>query len=423
MNSNFSETATPLAALQSRRSVLGPAYRLFYDEPLMPVRGEGVWLFDASGRRYLDAYNNVPVVGHAHPRVVDAIARQAATLNTHTRYLHPRVIEYAERLLSHYPAPLDRAMFTCTGSEANDLALRMARAVTGGTGVVVTAHAYHGVTALLAEMSPSLAPIGPHVRTISPPIARPGEDNDALAARFCADVRSAFTALRDSGFQAAALLVDTSFASDGIAVPPAGVLEGAATAARAAGALYIADEVQAGFGRLGPQWWGWRSSGAVPDLVTMGKPMGNGHPIGGVVTTSAIAQAFADRGRYFNTFGGNPVSAAAGLAVLDVLEDEGLPEQAAHVGRELGEALRARIAPLAGGVVRGQGLYWGVELVTMCGTDAGERARHAVNAMRKQGVLIGSCGSAGEVLKIRPPLQFSSAHVMQLVEALEVSMT
>lgn len=410
-------SSNSLQEMLARRRVLGPAYRLFYEEPLQPVRGEDVWLFDIDGRRYLDAYNNVPVVGHCHPEVVQALARQAALLNTHTRYLHGAVLDYAERLLAHFPAPLDTVMFTCTGSEANDLALRIARAVTGGSGVVVSTFAYHGVTMALAQMSPSLAPIGDYVRTVSPPLVQPGETGSDAGERFGKDVELAFGSLVDAGIRPAALLIDTVFASDGVVAPEPHLFDAAAAATAAAGALFVADEVQAGFGRLGADWWGFQRAKASPDIVTMGKPMGNGHPMGAVVTSADCAKGFADQGRYFNTFGGNPVSAAVGLAVLNLLE-KGLPKQVEVLGTALGLALSRSLRGLGCRSVRGCGLYWGLELEERGSLCAGERARRVMSRMKQKGVLVGACGGHGESLKIRPPLTFRSEHSELLVDTL-----
>ena len=405
-----------------RSAAMGAAYRLFYSEPLHLVRGEGVWLWDAGGRRYLDAYNNVASVGHCHPRVVAALGQQAATLNTHTRYLHPLVVDYAERLLDCLPAPLANVMFTCTGSEANDLAIRIARAATGADGVIVTGHAYHGVTETLAGMSPALGPdvpLSPQVRTV--PAPDPAADDPA--ARFAEGVRAAIASLAEAGLRPAALLVDTIFASDGILPDPVGTLAAAAEAIREAGGLLIADEVQAGFGRTGGMW-GFSRHDIVPDIVTMGKPMGNGHPVAGLAARADLVGAFGEKVRYFNTFGGNPVSAAVGLAVLDVIRDESLAQRAASTGAGLAEALRSlarRHAVL--GEVRAAGLYLGVDVRTAKGAPDSARAATLVNGMRRRGVLISAAGPAGNVLKIRPPLPFGPDHAEMLVAALEDSLT
>ena len=374
------------ALIARREAVLGPAYRLFYERPVHVVRGEGVWLYGPGGEAYLDVYNNVACVGHSHPRVVEAIARQAATLNTHTRYLTDLVVDYAERLAAILPPELGRLMFTCTGSEANDLALRIARARTGGTGVIVTANAYHGVTAAIAELSPSLGPanpLGDHVRVVP-------------VVGFAAAVRAALADMQASGIRPAALLVDTIFSSDGVFddVPDFGE---AVAAVRAAGGIFIADEVQAGFSRTGVAW-GFQRHGLSPDLVTMGKPMGNGHPVAGVAARPEVVEAFGREVRYFNTFGGNPVSCAAGLAVLDVIRDEGLEANA----REVGAYLRERLAPFGG--VRGAGLFVGLQL------ESADEATRVVQALRERRVLISATGPRGDALKIRPPLVFSRAN-------------
>jgi 4-aminobutyrate aminotransferase-like enzyme len=406
------------ALLVRRQRVLGPAYRLFYEEPLHPVRGEGVFLFDASGRRYLDAYNNVPVVGHAHPRIVAAMARQAATLNTHTRYLDEAILAYAERLLATMPAPLSQLMLTCTGSEANDLAVRIAKAATGGSGFLVTANAYHGVTEAVAALSPSLGPAvapGPHVETITPPLASPDP-----AEAFARSVEAALAALVARGIRPAAVIIDTILSSDGVLADPPGILAPGLEAVRRAGGLVIADEVQAGFGRTGTAFWGFARHGIVPDLVTMGKPMGNGYPVAGVAARPDCLAPFAELSRYFNTFGGSNLAIAVADAVLDVIEDEALMANAQAVGTALRGALEARRSEHpAIGAVRGSGLFIGVDVVDADGAPSAARATRIVNGLRQRGVLISASGPLGHVLKIRPPLPFSFAHADQLLDALD----
>jgi 4-aminobutyrate aminotransferase-like enzyme len=403
------------ALVEKRQRLLGPAYRLFYQTPVHLVRGEGVWLYDPDGNAYLDVYNNVASVGHCHPHVVAALARQASVLNTHTRYITDGVLDYAERLLATFPAGLDQVMFTCTGSEANDLAYRTARAFTGGQGFIVTQLAYHGVTSAISEMSPSLGSgitLPPHVRTIPAPDQYRAEGVD-IGARFAADVRAAIADLRAHGIAPAALLVDTIFSSDGVFAEPAGFLAPAMAEIRAAGGLFIADEVQPGFGRTGAGMWGFARHGLVPDIVTMGKPMGNGHPIAAMVARADILQRFGERTRYFNTFGGNPVSCAVGMAVMDVIEDEGLIDNAAKVGAYLADGLGdlAQRYPLIGDV-RGAGLFVGVELVRdRAGLEpATEETTRLVNLLRDRRVLISASGPFANVLKIRPPLVFSQAN-------------
>jgi 4-aminobutyrate aminotransferase-like enzyme len=414
------EASSTRDMIARRNRLLGPAYRLFYEEPVEFVRGEGVWLYDAAGHRYLDGYNNVASVGHCHPHVVEAMARQASILNTHTRYLHETVLDYAERLLATLPSEIGHVMFTCTGSEANDLALRVARTCAGGTGFIVTANAYHGVTSALTELSPSLGlplPEGSHVRLVP----APGPDQNA-GEIFARHVSDALDDMKRCGIRPAALLVDTIFSSDGVFADPPGFLRPAVEAARAAGALFIADEVQPGFGRCGGQMWGFSRHGLVPDLVTMGKPMGNGHPVAGIAARPELLAEFGRRSRYFNTFGGNPVSAAAGIAVLDVIESEGLIENAKRTGGYLiallGE-LQARHKLIA--AIRGAGLFVGVELRHggAAGTPATADAARVVNRLRELRVLVSSAGPHGNVLKIRPPLVFRAEHAELLVESLD----
>ncbi len=411
---------------ERRRALLGPGMELSYDEPLHIVRGEGAWLYDASGRAYLDAYNNVACVGHSHPAVAAAIARQSRTLNTNTRYLHEHIIEYAERLGALLPGELSVCYFVCTGSEANDLAWQMARAVSGGDGAIVTRNAYHGNTTAVAAFSPEELPDRrppDWVATVPAPDVYNGpfRDDDA-GERYAATLDEAMAALESRGHRPAAFFTDTIWSSDGVFVAPRGYLEEAWRRVRAAGGLCVADEVQAGFGRTGDYFWGFESQAVVPDIVTLGKPMGNGHPLAAVITTPAIAEAFAQDRSYFNTFGGNPVSCAAGLAVLDVLEREGLQENARVTGEHLREGLRGLQSRYPSiGDVRGAGLFAGVEFVRdrESREPAPAIARKVTNAMRREGVLIGRTGIADNVLKIRPPLVFSPAHADMLVATLD----
>lgn len=418
---------TDTQLMERRRDLLGPAYRLFYDRPVHVVRGSGVWLYDAEGRRYLDAYNNVPQVGHCHPRVVAALAHQARVLNTHTRYLHESIVEYAARLTGTFPEPLRAAMFTCTGSEANELALRVARGTTGGRGVIVTRYAYHGNTIALAEVSAAYqsaeAP-GPHVRTVPAPDSYRADVRDAseIGPYFLEFIAQAIESLRRDGIPLAALLLDTIFASDGILVPPSGYLAEAVAMVREAGGLFIADEVQGGFARTGRSMWSFQDFDVEPDIVTLGKSAGNGHPLASMITSHALLERFGKGTRYFNTYGGNPVSAAVGLAVLDVIEDEKLAGNAAQVGGFLATRLRELAAARTLiGDVRGRGLFFGVELVRDRSTKepATPEAARIVNALRERGVLLIATGPHGNVLKIRPPLCFSHDNAEELVSALD----
>ncbi|KRW59705.1 aspartate aminotransferase family protein [Pseudomonas sp. TTU2014-080ASC] len=414
--------------IERRERLLGPAYRLFYERPLHAVRGEGVWLFDLQGRRYLDAYNNVVSLGHCHPHVVEAMYRQSKQLNTHTRYLQEGILDYAEQLLGTFDGELNRVMFTCTGSEANDLALRMARQYTGGTGVIITQFAYHGVTGDIAELSPSLGPamvLPEHVRTIRAPDAyRLGAEN--VSSVFAADIRAAIADMKAHGIRPAAILFDGIFSSDGVLPGPAGFMEEGIALAQAEGLLYIADEVQPGFGRTGECMWGFMRHNVKPDIVTLGKPMGNGQPIAGIVGRSEVVDHFGRNMRYFNTFGGNPVSCAAGKAVLEVIQEENLQQRAQDTGRYLLEGL-ARLADRHEliGDVRGAGLFLGVELVTDRASKqpAAAQARKVVNHMRENGVLISAAGPLENVLKIRPLLAFTQEHADLLIESVDTALS
>lgn len=404
------------AMIERRNRVLGPAYRLFYANPVHIVRGDGVWLYDNKGNAYLDVYNNVASVGHCHPRVVEAMARQAGILSTNTRYLHDIILDYAERLLATFPDPLSQIMFTCTGSETNDLAIRIARSFTGGTGFIVTETAYHGITHAVSQISPSLGRnvnLGEHVRTVPAPDRYRAGGAD-VGVKFRADVENAIDDLLRHGIKPAALIADTIFSSDGILPDPAGFMAGAVEAVRAAGGLFIADEVQPGFGRTGDSMWGFQRHGLVPDMVSLGKPMGNGYPVAALVVKPEVVAEFGAKARYFNTFGGNTVAAATARAVLDVIQEERLQQNAAVVGRYFGDRLRE----IAGrfemiGDVRSAGLFIGVEIVSdrhKLTADA-DMASKIVNGLREKGVLISATGPRANVLKIRPPLIFTKENV------------
>ncbi|HEY7468265.1 MAG TPA: aminotransferase class III-fold pyridoxal phosphate-dependent enzyme [Acidimicrobiia bacterium] len=399
---------SPADPLNLRRERLGPALELSYHDPVRASRGEGVWLIDHDGRRLLDAYNNVPQVGHAHPEVVAALSAQARRLSTNTRYLVDGVLAYADRLAGLFPDPLGVVMFTNSGSEANDLAYQIARAVTTGRGVITTANAYHGTTTATAAMSPEEYETPSHAVTVGGEATLRRSDAAELLR---GELEEATGELHRRGETPAMVIFDTVFSSEGIFEPPAGYLPTARKWAEAAGALLVADEVQAGFGRVGPRFWGFAADGVVPDIVTLGKPMGNGYPIGAVVTTTEIAERFASRWHYFSTFAGSPLAAAAGMAVLDVIESEGLAEQAERVG----DFLRRGILALGHrGIVtaRGPGLFVGVELADTGLTDM------VVEGMRERGVLIGSTGPGDNVLKIRPPLVFGEHHAHLLLDRL-----
>jgi 4-aminobutyrate aminotransferase-like enzyme len=394
------QAPVPTEELVARRSAaLGSALTgLTYRNPVHVVRGEGVWLFDADGRRYLDAYNNVPVVGHCHPRVTEAVVRQTRLLNTHSRYLYEPLVELAERLVATMPPEtgLDAVMLVNSGSEANDLAWRLATVATGHSGAIVTEFAYHGVTTAIADFSPEEWPQGfrpEHVETITP---------------FGVGMADAVERLDSRGHGLAATYLECGFTSDGIWTPSAGEVQAIARATREAGGLLVADEVQAGHGRSGEHLWSFAEYGIAPDVVTLGKPMGNGYPVAAVIARQELFDRLKAETEVFSTFGGNPVAAKAALAVLDVIDDERLIENAKRVGKELIDALGA----LNIGDVRGHGLLVGAEL------ESAELAENVVNRMRDAGVLINRTGPDENVLKIRPPLVFSAEHVEVLVGAL-----
>lgn len=407
--------------VERRERLLGPAYRLFYQRPVHVVRGQGVWLYGPNGERYLDVYNNVACVGHSHPYVLERLAKQASVLNTHTRYLNDTVLDYAEALLENFPAALSNVMFTCTGSEANDLALRVARSVTGGSGIIVTAFAYHGVTAATAALSPSLGDAfgqGPDIRTVQAPLATTVSLPE-VGRSFAADVAAALADMKAKGVRPAAILFDTIFSSDGLRVDPPGFLAEAIGLVRQAGGLFIADEVQPGFGRTGTHMWGFQRHGVIPDIVSLGKPMGNGHPVAGIVARPELLSEFGRSVRYFNTFGGNPVSAAAGHAVLEVIHREGLLANASLVGAYLVDglvSLRGRYDII--GDIRGAGLFIGVDIVRD-GKPAPDATVWIVNQLRERHILISASGPNANVLKIRPPLPFSHEHADMFLAQLD----
>jgi 4-aminobutyrate aminotransferase-like enzyme len=383
---------------------------------------KGPWLLAADGTRYLDAYNIVAVVGHAHPVVVQAVSRQLAVLNTHSRYLHHGLVELAERLLATVPGPLDTCLFTTSGTEANELAWRMATACTGGNAAVIAEHAYHGSTRWMADLSSNEWPAGhrpDHVGTFAAPRRSTGGTNHKIANE---RVAMAASALTDHGHQAALVLADLGFTSEGILDTLTGFAAGLVDGAHQAGALFLADEVQAGYGRVGPAFWRFAAAGITPDFVALGKPMGAGYPIGALITRREIADSLARDYEYFSTFAGTPAAAAAGLAVLDVLANERLPERAGPVG----DHLRGRLRDLAGqddrlGEVRGTGLIAGIDITGR--PDARDRAgrrafaRALLDGLRDQRVLAGLTGPDGTVLKVRPPLIWEPDHADLFVAA------
>jgi 4-aminobutyrate aminotransferase-like enzyme len=409
--------------IRRRGEVFGPAAEpLTYDEPLLAHHASGVWIYDANGDRFLDAYNNVPCVGHAHPRVSEAIARQSRLVNTHLRYLHPTAIELAERLLATCPAQLDTVLFVNSGSEANDLAWRLANHVTGRRGALCTHFAYHGISEAIAPMSPEVLykeQHSDHVERWHPADAYRGEHLDA--SQFI----EALARLEAKGLPPAAVMLDGVLQSDGVQVLTPEYVHDLVHRTHEAGALWIADEVQGGHGRTGDAMWSFQRFGIEPDFVTLGKPMGNGHPIAAVITRREFLEGFADETVIFSTFGGNPVSAAAGLAVLDVLEDERVLPRVAATGHMLREAVRDATRDVSCiGDVRGMGLANAIEIVSHRASKTPDpvTASNLKNAMKRNGVLIGTTGAAANVLKVRPPLAFTEREVPMFVDALVASL-
>ncbi len=413
------------AELIARRDgVLGASYRLQYRQPVHFVRGDGMWLYDPDGRAYLDFYNNVPSLGHCNREVNAAMADQAGRISANTRYLEPHLVDYAERLVDTFPTELNRVVFTCTGSESNDLALRIARLTTGNEGVIVSSHAYHGTSMATSMVSPNLGDavtLSPSVRMVALP-GPAGVSEDVAAAFFEQQVRMAITDLKRRGIGIAALLIDTIFSSDGVWVDPPGFIAGAVKAVQEAGGLLIADEVQPGFGRTGAHMWGFERHGVVPDLVTLGKPMGNGFPIGAVVGRKPLMDRFGATARYSNTFAGNTIGIAAANAVLTILQRDQIPRNALAMGERMREGLSA-IQRTQEGIlaIRNAGLFFGVD-IGLERMDAARRRTMAldiVNLMRDDGVLLSTTGANEDALKIRPPLICQEEHVDRFLETMK----
>lgn len=416
-----------LTLRERRARLMGPNDLLFYEEPIQLVRGSGALLYDVNGREYLDCYNNVPCVGHCHPRVVEALCSQAATLNTHTRYLDEKMVSYCESLLSKFDGAYDRVALTCTGSEANDLALRLARNISGGEGIICTNGTYHGNTTAVSQLTSFYSPVGgssPAIRRIQWPDTYRlpiGIDDSNVVSFYVAKVAEAIDDLEANGIKFAGMLACPIFANEGLPLVPKGYLEQVVSLVHSRGGVFIADEVQSGFGRTG-RWWGYQNYDFTPDIITLGKPMGAGHPLAGLVTRRDLMDPYKSKEMYFNTFGGNPVSSAVGQAVLDVLEDEQLVDNASAVGAMLREALLS-IKHQHGfiGDVRGSGLFLGIDIITPDSDKTPDvpTAARIVNAMREEGVLISKAGAHDNVLKIRPPLCFSKQQGEQLLTTLD----
>jgi len=420
------------ATLAARRDrAFGVGAPLFYNAPLHIVRGEGVELFDADGRRYVDMYNNVPCVGHADPTVVEAMARQQGTLNVHSRYLHEGIVAFAERLAALHGPAIESVVFSCSGTEANEVALRMARLATGKTGIVCTNATYHGNSEAVAKLNRIGADrnAAGDVRAIPFPEKLrpllPGASEDELAEAYLDRLRNAIRGLEEDGIGFAGLIVCSIFANEGLPDVPRGFMPRAAEIVRAAGGVVIADEVQAGYCRTG-RWWGYDVTGFTPDIVVTGKPMGNGLPLAATAASRSLVEGFRAATRYFNTFASSPLQAAAGMAVIDVIERDGLRENVAVVGAFLKSALaerKARFASIAD--VRGHGLFVGVEIAKAdaARTPDTDGAVEVINRLKDKGFLTSNAGAFRNVVKIRPPLVFAQRHAEEFLVAFDATMS
>lgn len=410
--------------IDRRQAVLGPNVPTFYEEPVHLIKGEGVWVWDKDGQRYLDCYNNVPHVGHCHPHVVEAISVQAQKLNTHTRYLHEGIVDYGERLTAKFQTELNQIIMVCSGSEANDIALRMAQAATGKTGIIATDNTYHGNTMAVSQLSSRKPPIGGYAANVrhvpAPDTLRPiGGDYKSQANAFAKEIQTAIIDLETSGYGFSGFLFCPTFANEGLPDLPKNFMAPAAQIIKAAGGILISDEVQPGFGRTGDNWWGHEWLKLSPDVVTLGKPMANGHPVAAVVAKENIMADFRNAFGYFNTFGGNPVSCAAAAATLDVIEQDGLIENSRHVGKEFLERLQTIKHEVIANI-RGRGLFIALEL-EFNGFASEKSAERIVEYARNNGMLMGRTGRNRNILKLRPPMPFSTQNAEQATTILNAA--
>jgi len=410
--------------IDRRQAVLGPNVPTFYEEPVHLIKGEGVWVWDKDGQRYLDCYNNVPHVGHCHPHVVEAISVQAQKLNTHTRYLHEGIVDYGERLTAKFQTELNQIIMVCSGSEANDIALRMAQAATGKTGIIATDNTYHGNTMAVSQLSSRKPPIGGYAANVrhvpAPDTLRPiGGDYKSQANAFAKEIQTAINDLETSGYGFSGFLFCPTFANEGLPDLPKNFMAPAAQVIKAAGGILISDEVQPGFGRTGDNWWGHEWLKLSPDVVTLGKPMANGHPVAAVVAKENIMADFRNAFGYFNTFGGNPVSCAAAAATLDVIEQDGLIENSRHVGKEFLERLQTIKHEVIANI-RGRGLFIALEL-EFNGFASEKSAERIVEYARNNGMLVGRTGRNRNILKLRPPMPFSTQNAEQATTILNAA--
>ena len=416
--------------LDLRSKYLGPSLSVSYDEPLHIVRSEGQYLFDAKGNRYLDCVNNIQHVGHCHPKVVEAAQQQYKKLNTNIRYLDETIVNYAKELTSTFPEGLDVCFFANSGSEANDLALRISRNYNQSKEIIVLDSAYHGNLSSLIEIS-SYKHNGPggsgtpeHVHVIPTPDQYRGKyRGEECSGQYVQEVQNAIETIQNNGKNVSAFIAEALMGCGGQLILPKGFLKESFTKVKNAVGVCIADEIQIGFGRMGSHFWGFESEGAIPDIVTMGKSMGNGHPLSAVVTTQEIADTFNNGMEYFNSIGGNPVSCAVGQAVLDVIKEEGLQENALKVGSYLLEQLKnLQNQHDLIGEVRGRGLFIGIELVKDELVPAGAESQTIVNHMKDKGLLLSTDGPDHNVIKVKPPLVFNKENADELVKKLDETM-
>ena len=414
--------------LKRRNNLLGNNLPTFYENPIHLVKGKGVWVWDNDGKKYLDCYNNVPHVGHCHPEVVKAITDQASLLNTHTRYLHEGILDYVEKLTSTLEKNLNTAVMTCTGSESNDIAIRMAEAVTGSKGIISTDHTYHGNTALVSQLSRTNPPGEGYMNNIkhipAPDSYRPlgGVSGVPHSENFANELEKAIIDLQKKNIGFSCLIICPFFANEGFPQLSNDWLSPTQRIVKKYNGIIIADEVQPGFGRMGSHMWAHQMMKIQPDIVTVGKPMANGHPVGAVITSTDIMNSFRNSFKYFNTFGGNPVSCAAAMEVLKIIERESLMVNALEVGKyALNELKKLSLRHEIIGDVRGRGLFFGAEMVLDKKTKAPakEITNEIVNKMRENGVLLSSSGIHNNTLKIRPSMQFSKKNTDLLISTLD----
>ena len=415
--------------VKRRERLLSPAYYHFFDELLHLVKGEGVWVWDADGRKYLDFYNNVPSVGHCHPDVLAALIKQASAINISTRYLHNSIVEFAEALTSKLPNHLDNCVFACSGTEANDLAIQMARHITGNHGVLVAEFTYHGNSDLVLKLSNDSYPVEDRpdwLATFEVPDPYRGiyaDKEPDTGNLYLAQACEQLDAMEARGHKLAALLIEPAFEAHGVVKVPDGYMNALCDEVRRRGGLIVADEVQCGYCRMGEYWWGFEHYGIRPDIVTCGKPMGDGHPVSVVVSSRDHATNFSYKYEYFNTTGGNPVSSAVGKAVIDVIDREGLLQTVTDSGVYLTE----KLAALAErheviGATRGYGMFQGLDLVLDANAKtpiSRTQLRHVTTLIADEGLLTGTSGRYGNVLKLRPPLPATREHVDIALEAVD----